>query len=68
MGHHHRKRNGLKSFGRALQHGSKEVFHEFSHVLNTPGHIAEQAASTLSSNFLPLLIVGGIVAVVVLRK
>jgi hypothetical protein len=63
-----RKRNGLRSVGRALQHGSEEIFHVGKSIVLTPTHIAETAASTLSSNFLPLLIVGGLVAIVVLRK
>jgi hypothetical protein len=64
----HRKHRGLKSIGRALQHGSKEIWHTAHEVITTPTHLVDTGANILQSNFLPILIVGGIVAVVVLRR
>lgn len=68
MSHKHHHKFSLKGVGKAISNGSKEIFHEVKHLADQPGQVTNKMADAISSNMTPILLVGGLVAVVILMK
>jgi len=63
------KRHHKFNLGKALAPVTKPLFHEAKEIMNTPKEVLDKGMDIVQTNFLPLLIVGGgIVAIIVLRR